>query len=57
MGMKFLLNIDNMSLKYLFEKSALNTRKAIWLAFLTEYNFELKHIKAKENKIIYDFIR
>ena len=51
MGRKFLLKIDNMSLKYLFEQPDLNARKARWFTFLSEYDFELKHIKGKENKI------
>ena len=52
MGRKFLLKIDNMSLKYLFEQLNLNAIQSIWLAFLSEYHFELKHIKGKENKIV-----
>ena len=40
-----------MSLKYLFELPDLNANQARWLAFLSEYHFELKHIKGKENKI------
>ena len=51
MGRKFLLKIENMSLKYLFEQPDLNARQAKWLDFLSEYRFELKHIKGKENKI------
>ena len=51
MGRKFLLKTENMSLKYLFDHLYLNARKARWLAFLSEYHFELKHIKGKENKI------
>ena len=51
MGNKFLLKKDNMSLKYLFDQPDLNSRKARWLAFLSEYHFKLKHIKGKENKI------
>ena len=50
MGRKFLLKTYNMSLKYLFEQSDLNARKARWLSFLSEYHFELKHIKGKEIK-------
>ena len=42
MGKNFLLNTDNMSLKYLFNQPDLNSRKARWLAFLREYHFELK---------------
>ena len=52
MGKKFLLKIDNMSLNYLFEQPDLNSRQARWLAFLSKYHFELKHIKGKENKIV-----
>ena len=52
MGRKFLLNIDNMSPIYLFDQSDLNARQSKWLAFLSEYHFELKHIKGKENKVV-----
>ena len=41
-----------MSLKYLFYQPDLNARKSQWLAFLSEYHFELKHIKGKENKVV-----
>ena len=57
MRKKFLLKIDNMSLKYLFEQPDLNAMQTIWLAFLSEYHFELKHIKGKENKIVDALIR
>ena len=52
MGRKFLLNTDNMSLKFLFNQPCLNARQARWLAFLSEYHFEIKHIKGKENKVV-----
>ena len=29
----------------------LNARKARWLAFLSKYDFEIQHIKGKENKV------
>ena len=51
MGRKFLLKTDNMSLKYLFKQPDLNARKYRWLSFLSEYHFELKHTKGKENKV------
>ena len=57
MGRKFLLKIDNMSMKYLFEQPDLNARQAIWFSFLSEYHFELKHIKGKENKVVDALIR
>ena len=42
---------DDISLKYLFDQQSLNARQARWLAFLSKYNFEIKHIKGKENKV------
>jgi len=50
-GRKFVLMSDNISLKYLFDQQNLNARQAQWLAFLSEYDFEIKHIKGKENKV------
>ena len=41
---------DNISLKYLFDQQNLNARQASWFSFLSEYDFEIKHIKMKENK-------
>ena len=29
----------------------MNARQARWLAFLREYDFDIKHIKGKENKV------
>ena len=42
---------DNISLKYLFDQHNLNVRQARWLSFISEYDFEIKHIKGKENKV------
>ena len=30
----------------------LNARQARWIAFLSKYDFEIQHIKGKENKVI-----
>ena len=43
---------DNISLKYMFDQQNLNARQARWLAFLSEYDFEIKHIKWEENKVV-----
>ena len=43
---------DNISLKYLFDQQNINSRKARWPASLSEYDFEIKHIKEKENKVV-----
>ena len=47
---------NNISLKYLFDQQNLNARKARWLAFLSGNDFEIKHIKGKENKV-FDALR
>jgi hypothetical protein len=52
MGRKFELRTDHNSLKYLFDHPTLNDRQSRWLEFLCEYNFEIKHIKGKENKVV-----
>lgn len=51
-GRKFVLMFDNISLKYLFNQHNLNARQARWLALLSEYEFKIKHIKGKENKVV-----
>ena len=30
----------------------MNARRAIWLAFLSEYDSEIKHIKENKNKVV-----
>ena len=47
MGRIFELRIDHCGLKYLFDKPNLNARKVIWLDFLCEFDFDIKHIKGK----------
>ena len=47
----------NISLKYLFDQQNLNARQARWLYFLSEYDFKIKHIKGKENKVADALIR
>jgi hypothetical protein len=37
--------------KYLFNQPDLNGRQARWLDFLRKFNFEVRHIKGKENKV------
>ena len=51
-GKILLLMSHKISLKYMFDQQNLNTRKDRWLAFLSEYDFEMKHIKGKENKVV-----
>jgi hypothetical protein len=51
MGRKILLSTDNRDVKYLFSQPDLNVRQARRLAFLSEFDFEVRHIKGKENKV------
>jgi hypothetical protein len=39
-------------LKHLFGQPTLNARQTRWLEFLSEYDFEIKHIKGKENQVV-----
>ena len=48
---------DNKGLKYILDQPNLNARQARWLAFLSEYDFKIQHIKGKENKVADALIR
>jgi hypothetical protein len=50
MGRRLLLLIDNSGVNFLFSQPDINTRQVIWLAFLSEFYFKVRHIKGKENK-------
>ena len=52
MGKRFDLRIDHNGLKYLFDHPTLNATQSGWLEFLSEYDFEINHIKGKENKVV-----
>ena len=52
MGRRFELRIDNCGLKYFFDHPTLNARQARWLDFLCEFDFKIKNIKGKENKVV-----
>jgi hypothetical protein len=52
MGKRFELRTDHNGLKYLFDHPTLNVRQTIWSEFLSEYDFDIKHIKGKENKVV-----
>jgi hypothetical protein len=52
MGKRFELRTNHSGLKYLFGKPTLNARQCRWLYFLSEYNFDIKHIEGKENNVV-----
>ena len=41
----------------MFDQQNLNAKQDRWLSFLREYDFEIKHIKGKENKVADALIR
>jgi hypothetical protein len=36
----------------LFRQPTLNSRQVRWFLFLSEYYFDINHIKGKENKVV-----
>jgi ribonuclease HI len=52
MGRKIELMIDNCGLKHLFGQPTLNARQTRWLEFISECDFEIKHISGKENQVV-----
>jgi hypothetical protein len=52
MGRRFELRINHCGLKHLFKQPTLNVRETRWLEFLSKYDFEIKHIKGKENHMV-----
>jgi len=57
MGRKFELKIDHSGFKHLFEETTLNARQIRWPEFLSEYDFDIKNIKIKENQAVDALIR
>jgi hypothetical protein len=51
LGRIFELSTNHCGLKYLFGQQTLNFKKSTWLEFLKEYDFNIKHIGGKENKV------
>jgi hypothetical protein len=52
MGRRFVLMTDHCGLKHLFDQPKFNANQARWMDLLSELDFEIKHIKGKENRVI-----
>jgi hypothetical protein len=52
LGRRFVLMTVHSRLRHLFDQQTLNTRKARWMALLSEFDFEIKHIRGKDNKVV-----
>lgn len=48
---------DQSGLRYLFGQPNMNARKVRWSANHSEFDFEIKYIKGKENKVVYNLSR
>lgn len=51
LGRSFILMSDHSGLMSLFDQPNLNSRQARWLATLNKFDFEIRYIKGKENKV------
>jgi hypothetical protein len=57
LGRRFILMTDHCGLRHLFDQPKLNARKSRWMALLSEFDFEIKYIKGKENRVVDDLSR
>eukprot|EP00253_Pinus_taeda_P018597 PITA_18597 len=51
LGRRFILMSGRSGMRYLFGQPNLNARKTRWLATLSEFDFEIRYIKGKENMV------
>jgi hypothetical protein len=49
---RFILMTDHSGLRYFFDEPKLNSRQDRWMVLLSEFDFEIKHIKGKENTMV-----
>jgi hypothetical protein len=47
LGKRLVLMTNHSGLRYLFDQPKINARQARWMALLSEFDFEIKHIKGK----------
>jgi hypothetical protein len=52
LGRKFVLMTNHCGLRHLFVQPKFYVRQARWMALLSEFDFKIKHIKGKENKVV-----
>ena len=46
-GRRFFLMTEHSGLRYMFDQPKINARQARWMDLLSEFDFEIKHIKGK----------
>jgi hypothetical protein len=52
LGRIFVLMTDHCGLRHLFDQSKCNDRKAKWMALFSEFDFKIKYIKGKGNRVV-----
>ncbi len=50
-GIKFLILTDHVALTYIQSSATVSRRNARWLEFLSQFTFEIEHIRGRENII------
>jgi len=43
---------NHSSLTNFFKQPNLNARQARWIVFLSEFDFDIKHLKGEENRVV-----
>jgi len=51
LGMRFVLMSDHNGSRYLFDQLNLNDMKDRWLATINEFDFDIRSIKGKQNRV------
>jgi hypothetical protein len=50
-GIKFLILTDHVALTYIQSSATVSRRNARWLEFLSQFTFDIEHVKGKENVV------
>ena len=50
---RFVLMSDHSGLRHLFDQPNMNAKQARWLPMINEFDFEIRYIKGKENRVSY----
>lgn len=52
LGRRFTLMSDHSELRYLFDQPNLNSINSRWLSMISEFKFEIRYSKGKENMVV-----
>jgi hypothetical protein len=52
LGRIFVLITDHCGLRHMFDQPKINSRQARWMSLFSEFDFKIKHIKGKENRVV-----